>query len=124
MHSDNHASNGSRGVGQIHAPRVLAHSVAGSSQGTQSSNTVPSTYIPEGSSRILRSGIDSLYLSFRGEMADDVSIRLKKLKELARSDVDAKSSLAQIRLHEHLFEVSGNGRHPFAYVLADAWYRI
>ncbi|MCP5329819.1 MAG: hypothetical protein H7A07_02575 [Pseudomonadales bacterium] len=57
-------------------------------------------------------------------MADDVSIRLKKLKELARSELDDRSSLAQIRLHEHLFEVSGNGRHPFAFVLADGWYRI
>ena len=124
MHSDNRKTKTSQREGQIHAPRVLASSVVGSSQGTQSSNTVPSTYIPSDSSRILRTGIDSLYLSFQGEMADDISIRLNKLKELARSDLSGKASLSQITLHDHLFEVSGNGRNPFAFVLTDKWYRV
>lgn len=125
MHSDTFGnSQNSRRDGHGHALRGLVSSLADSEKGTQSSNTVPSIYIPDGSSRILRTGIDSLYLSFRGELAEDTSIRLNKLKELARSDFSSRTSLAQIKLHEHLFEVAGNGRHPFAYILADAWYRL
>jgi hypothetical protein len=124
MHSDTNVFNGSRRDGHAHASRVLASPVAGFGQGTQSSNTVPSTYIHDGSSRILRTGIDSLYLSFKGELAEETSIRLNKLKELARDDLGSRTSLAQIKLHDHLFEVAGNGRHPFAYILSDAWYRV
>ena len=125
MHSDtSNDFQNSRRDGHGHAPRGLASSLADSDKGTQSSNTVPSTYIPDDSSRILRTGIDSLYLSFWGELAEDTSIRLNKLKELARSDLSARTSLAQIKFHEHLFEVAGNGRHTFAYVLTDAWYRV
>lgn len=120
----NNDSNTSRRGGQIHAPRVLACPVADSDQGTKSSNTVPSNCITNDSGRILRCGIDSLYLSYQGEMTDDTFLRLTKTKELAKSDLVETASLAQIELYKHLFEVAAYGSHPYAFVLRDAWYRL
>lgn len=50
------------------------------SQGTLSSNTVPSNCINTSQTKILRVGIDSLYLSYQGELFEDKSIRLNQLK--------------------------------------------
>lgn len=116
--------NTSRGDGHAPASRVLASPVADSCQGTNLSNTVPSNCITHGSGQILRCGIDSLYLSFQGDMTDDSFLRLTKTKELAKSDLVETTSLAQIELHKHLFEVAAFGRHPYAFVLRDAWYRL
>lgn len=124
MHSDNRNTQMSQREGQIHAQRVLACSVAGSSQGTQSSNTVPSNCITKDSGRILRCGIDSLYLSYWGEMSDESSIRLTKLKELAKSDLQDAVSLAQLTLNDRLFEVAAYGKHPYAYVLKNHSFRL
>tara|TARA_R110002167_G_scaffold89012_1_gene239925 strand:+ start:5539 stop:6684 length:1146 start_codon:yes stop_codon:yes gene_type:complete len=57
-------------------------------------------------------------------MHEDIAIRLKRLKELAKSEFASRNSLAQLKLNDHLFEVSGNGRNPYAFIIADAWFRI
>lgn len=114
----------SRGVGQIHAPRVLARPVADFDQGTESSNTVPSTSIQEGSTYLLRASIDSLYVTYQGELSDLMSSRLTQLKTFAQSQLDSTSALSQITLGKTLFEVGGSGRHPFAYILSNAHYRL
>ncbi|NQZ54535.1 MAG: replication initiation factor [Piscirickettsiaceae bacterium] len=93
-------------------------------QGTQSSNTVPSTSINSYNTKILRTGIDSLYLSYQGNLLEESSIRLIELKKLAQSNEPHTVSLAQIALNDHVFEVKDRGRHPFAFILNDNWYRI
>lgn len=92
--------------------------------GTQSSNTVPSTSIDTYNTKILRTGIDSLYLSYQGDLSEESSIRLTELKKLAQSNDSNTVSLAQVALDSHVFEVKDRGRHPFAFILSDNWYRI
>lgn len=103
---------------------LSAHPQQQSSQGTLSSNTVPPTCIDNTSTRIIRTGIDSLYLSYEGDLSEENHIRLKELKKLAQAQESSLSSLAQISLSDHLFEVKDRGRHPFAYILVDNHYRI
>ena len=93
-------------------------------EGTKSSNTVPSTCINDSNTKILRTGIDSLYVSYQGELTTESSIELKTLKELAQSNSPEKIALAQYFAYDHGFDVSDRGRHPFAYILRDNWYRI
>lgn len=60
------------------------------SQGTPSSNTVPYNYNNE-YFKLLRIGVDSLYLSYQGELFPEVKERLAKLKQLAQHpEVDNK----------------------------------
>lgn len=92
--------------------------------GTESSNTVPSTSIQQSHTKLLRVGIDSLYLTFRGELYADSAIKLRKLKELAQAEKDSDQHLAQYPIGEHVFEVGGNGRNPFAFILTDNWFRL
>ena len=93
-------------------------------QGTQSSNTVPSTSINSYNTKILRTGIDSLYLSYQGDLLEESSIRLTELKKMAQSPDPRITALAQIDINSHIFEVKDRGRHPFAFILSDNWYRI
>lgn len=109
------------------SPALRGRSALDAGQGTQSSNTVPSNSNSESDvqgTRILRVGVDSLYLSYMGEMSVETAIRLKKLKELAQAPEQSRNKLAQFKVHPHLFEVRGNGRHPFAYILDDNWFRV
>jgi hypothetical protein len=92
--------------------------------GAPPSNTAPVNSLKGGSVKIIRTGIDSLYLSYPGTLAAETSIRLDKLKELAQSVNPAQVALAQYKAGDHLFEVRDRGSHLFAYVLADNWYRI
>lgn len=93
-------------------------------EGASPSNTAPANSLPGGTVKILRTGIDSLYLSYPGTLAAETTIRLNKLKELAQSDNPAQVALAQYKADDHLFEVRDRGSRLFAYVLADHWYRI
>ncbi len=93
--------------------------------GAPPSNTAPSNYInPEKSSQILRFGVYSLYLSYQGDLASDWDQRLEGLKLIAQSQEDAEKSLAQVKIGNHLFEVSGKGQQRFPYVLVDNCFRI
>ena len=92
--------------------------------GTQSSNTVPSTSINTYNTKILRTGIDSLYLSYQGDLLEESSINLTRLKKMAQSPDPRVTALAQIDINDHIFEVKDRGRHPFAFILNDNWYRI
>ena len=93
-----------------------------SSKGTPSSNTVPPQYNSD--SHILRFGIDSLYLSYQGELSEKSENKLSELKELAQSDNPKKQDKAQLSIGDHLFEVLDKGKKPFAFVLVDNWFRI
>lgn len=101
----------------------------GDMEGTPPSITVPQSYISDVDIRVLRVGIDSLYLSFQGEIYPAVDHDFTILKHLAQSRDKRDKAQAQIEIHGHLFEVSDKGQRSdaqsgFAYVLEDNDYRI
>ena len=110
------------------APAGAASSAMGG-VGTSSSITVPQSYINDVDVKVLRIGIDSLYLSFQGEIYPTQDSNLIILKNLAQSRDKRDQAQAQIEIHGHLFEVSDKGQRSdaqsgFAYVLEDNDYRI
>ncbi|MEZ5489204.1 MAG: hypothetical protein R3F50_02680 [Gammaproteobacteria bacterium] len=122
--SHNHDQNPNARAARDAAPQHRPAPDGGSGKGTQSSNTVPSNCIDSRNTRILRTGIDSLYLTYQGHLSDESSIRLTKLKKMAQSTSASSVNLAQFLVKKHVFEVKGNGRHPFAYILEDGTFRI
>lgn len=93
--------------------------------GAPPSNTAPANYIQSGSDpKILRYGVDSLYLSYPGSLSTDWAQRLDGLKLAAQSQNDSEEALAQVRIGEHLFEVLGRGRGKYMYVLVDNCFQI
>ena len=90
------------------------------------SNTAPTNckQSPNSFIKILRSGVDSLYLSYSGVLFDDQNAVLSALKKTAQSPFEIDHASAMYRHQDHLFNVSdkGAGRHP--YVLSDSAYRI
>lgn len=93
------------------------------SQGTPPSNTVPSNSIPE-KLTVLLFGLDSLYLSFPGNLSVEWEEKLEQLKLLAQSESEKEQSQAQLKIGEHLFEVSDHGAKRFPYILADNCFFI
>lgn len=91
-----------------------AHSAAGASP----CNTAPATC------RILRYGIDSLYLSFKGELSEEGSTRLETTRAAARADNEAGQILAQISVCDHQFQASASGGKLYKYALNDYAFRI
>lgn len=94
--------------------------------GAPPSNTAPANYTKNdlGGATVLRQGVDSLYVSYPGTLARNWEQRLQGLKLAARAQEEADRSHAQVRLGEHLLEVSDRGQGKFAYVLADNCFRI
>ncbi len=92
--------------------------------GAPPSNTAPCNCKEEPSVRLLRSGVDTLQLSFRGELFDEQAVRLRQLKELSQSRHLREQNRAQVELDGRLFQVHGKGFGLFKYVLTDHWYRI
>lgn len=94
-----------------------------SSQGTPPSNTVPynsnSEYF-----KLLRVGVDSLYLSYKGELLLEVKEHLVKLKQLAQHPEADQQAQAQYAIAGHIFEVKDKGTSIFPYVLEDGAFRI
>ena len=74
--------------------------------------------------KLLRFGVDSLYLSYPGVMSEDWDKKLASLKELAQMEDELSQSIAQVTICEHLFEVRDKGAGRFSYVLVDNAYRI
>lgn len=95
-------------------------------KGTQPSNTGPSKYILEKNSpcRILRCAVDSLYLSYQGELSNDMDDALDDRKKSAQSDEDEVQSIAQITIADRLYCVSAHGAGRFRYVISDDRFRI
>lgn len=69
-------------------------------------------------------GFDSLYLSFRGKVRDDLINKLEIKKLLAQSANEKEQALSVLSVKGHSFEVLGKGRGKYAYVLEDNWYHI
>jgi hypothetical protein len=91
--------------------------------GTPPCNTVPLKYNPD-KTKLLRFGVDSIYLSYPGVMSEEWNRKLSYLKELAQLESDLSQSVAQITICEHLFEVKDKGAGRFSFVLVDNAYRI
>jgi hypothetical protein len=94
------------------------------SEGASPSNTAPPNCISGESTRILRCDVDSLYLSYPGNLAEDWDKKLRSLKLLAQSPDEFEASQAQVAIGEHIFEVQDKGNRRFAFVLEDGWYRL
>ncbi len=109
---------------RTHAERAPDGQVFGEVESdTTPSNTVSNKYIPE-FFKPLRWGIDSLYLSFGGELYPDQETKLIDLKRLAQAEHIKEQSLAQLELAGHVFEVKDKGAKFFPYILEDNCYRI
>lgn len=74
--------------------------------------------------RVLRSGVDSLYLSFPQGEDFPAESELARLKQLAQPDSDVDKANAVYVTDEHRFEVLPAGGRQFLYILTDASYRI
>jgi hypothetical protein len=72
----------------------------------------------------LRWGVDSLYLSFPGALAESVDKKLQALKQAAQSLRAHEQVGAQYKVDEHIFEVKDKGSGLFPYVLQDNCFRI
>ncbi len=94
-----------------------------SSQGTTPSNTVPNNSIPN-YFKLLRWGVDSLYLSYPGELFSEIDSKLKVLKQVAQSSEPYEQAQAQYPIDDHIFEVKDKGTRFFPYILEDNAFRI
>jgi hypothetical protein len=74
--------------------------------------------------KALRWGVDSLYLSYPGELSQESDSRLKALKLLAQSTDPAEIAKAQLALGNHVFEVKEKGASLFPYIIEDGAFRI
>lgn len=84
----------------------------------------PSITAPANCIRPLRHGVDSLYLSYPGQLDRHVALMLQELKEAAQSFDELVQSEAGYSNGEHWFTVLSRGRGRFSYVLEDGWFRI
>jgi len=93
---------------------------------TTPSNTVSYNSNQDGSFvfQPLRWGVDSLYLSYKGNLDIKIETELKKLKEKAQSHNPMEVGLAQYHVGEHLFQVRDKGAGLFPYILENYAYRI
>ncbi len=98
--------------------------VAALAAGAPPSNTAPSNYIQENNFKIVHQGTDSLYLSFQGSLSPEWAKKLTRLKILAQDSEPTISATAQVKIGEHIFEVSSRGRGKFMFVLRDNWFHI
>ncbi len=92
-------------------------------QGTPPSNTIPNNCNRE-YFKLLRFGVDSLYLSYPGELLPEVDEELKELKQIAQSPEQHLQVQAQYPIDEHIFEVKGSGKGFFPYILKDNAFHI
>lgn len=110
------------GCGDSRTGRVGGVSVAGAPP----SNTAPPKYThpTHPGFRLLRWAVDSLYLSYPGVLSEAWESRLLGLKLLAHSEDDELAAAAQVKIGEHLFEVSDRGQGRFPFLLVDNCFRI
>jgi hypothetical protein len=104
--------------GEVSATVDALLSPANALEGTPPCNTVPSNYNPK-TFKSLRYGIDSLYVSYPGVIAEDWDKKLANLKEQAQSEDETQQALAQVVIGDHIFEVKDKGKGRFSYVLVD-----
>ncbi len=92
--------------------------------GALPSNTAPANSNTNNLVTILRNGIDSLYLSYQGELFADMETKLQDYKQLAQSRLPMEKAKAAWVIGEHCFEVYDKGSGYYPYILEDNAYRI
>ena len=110
------------------AGRAAAPGESGSEgiQGASPSNTAPhnsNNKLPDGF-KLLRLAVDSLYLSYPGDLHPGVLRELINLKNKAQSADPLEQAQAQFVVEGHVFEVKDKGAGMFPFVLDDNAYRI
>lgn len=103
------------------ANNAISRERGGNRVGATPSNTAPSKCM-EVSFLPLRNGVDSLYLSFRGDLLPEADQRLAVLKREAQSE--SREHLAQIQINDQIFLVRDKGRPRFKYILESACFEI
>ncbi|WP_286162380.1 replication initiation factor [Methylobacillus flagellatus] len=123
-----HASAGITSSNPASPPPARTHeSVA---DGGSEAHAVPSNTAcnnsnePVAELKYLRWGVDSLYLSYQGELDPAIDAKLASLKLAAQSTKRRDQSKAQLKLGQHLFEVYDKGASFFSYILEDNAFRI
>lgn len=102
-----------------------APAAAGPGQGAPPSNTAPGTYKDgETWAKVLRYGVDSLYLSYEGELYGDVEGQLSLLKLQAQGRDIKDRAKAQFEVLGHCFEVWDRGQRGYPYILQDNAFRL
>jgi hypothetical protein len=91
--------------------------------GAPPSNTAPANCM-DGQHSLLRSAVDSLYLSFVGCLFDEIEHKLIHLKALAQSGDPSEIVKAVIDLEEDRFEVLDRRTRNFAYIIKNAEFNI
>lgn len=108
--------------------RDSARTGASQTDGDRESVAVPSNTATNnsinGEVKFLRWGVDSLYLSYQGNLHPEINEQLIQLKRQAQSDKQNDQAKAQIKVGDHLFEVKDKGTSMFNYVLEDNAFRI
>ncbi len=100
--------------------------------GAKPSNTAPANCIKPSKSdpadqhgtSILRTGIDSLYVSYHGDLHSEIEKKLERCKNYAQSTEQEDQSKAVIYLVDHNFMVKPTGKGKYAYVIVDNWFHI
>lgn len=93
-------------------------------QDATSSNTASNSYRDDFYFLPLRWGVDSIYLSYPGDLSPEMEDRLKDLKKAAQSAEAHEQVYAQFPAQGHIFEVKDKGAPLFPYVLEDNAFRI
>lgn len=114
-------SEGRKEAGGRPASGATAPDPAPGGQGAPPSNRAPHNYVAgdQGPCRVVRCAVDSLDLSYQGQLSDGMRGRLESLKQTAQSENEAEQATAQITIAGHLFAVAGHGRGRFRFVLTD-----
>ena len=97
---------------------------ASAARGAPPSNTAPQKYQSAPIASFLWQAIDSLYLSYPGELNPTWQERLDQLKALAQSQDEGERAKAQAKIGEHVFEVHDRGQGRYAWVLEDNAFRV
>lgn len=72
----------------------------------------------------LRSGVDSLYLSYPGILDDDEAVELNRLKSIAQSRETYQQVTAQLQRGGHIFEVKDKGVRLYPFIIEDNAFRL
>lgn len=90
-------------------------------QGAPPCNTAPPKY---NGTQILRSGVDSLYLSFRGDVRSRLLSQLQEKKELAKAQGRSGKAFAALRLAGIPFKVHAKGQSMHPFVISNHHFRM
>lgn len=74
--------------------------------------------------QILRTGVDSLYLSYSGQISQEWQKKLEEGKECAQSEDRRVRAQAQIDIGGTLYKVYPHGSKPFAYVFENNLFYV